>query len=164
MHKGWVLLLLMGLTACAPGTSPESVQTGSGGAASISESKQVSGECPQKRNTPRAPSALYHRTNPLKPTAENLEKGKTLYQQTAKPLACKFCHGENGDGQGDPDFASTPPARNFTCAAQMNAIPDGQLFWVIQNGSPGTAMPAHPDLSENEMWQLVLYIRGFSGS
>lgn len=122
----------------------------------------TSGVCPQKRNAPRAPSAFYKRANPLQATAENRQQGETLYQRTAKPFACKTCHGAQGDGRGDPDFESTPPARNFTCAAIMKTLPDGQLFWIIQNGSPGTSMPAHPNLSETEIWQLVLYIRGFA--
>jgi mono/diheme cytochrome c family protein len=164
MQKGWVFLLLMGMTACAPATSPVPAETGSGGTASVGEPKLVSGECPQKRQTARAPSAFFNRTNPLPLTPENLQKGENLYLQTAKPLACKICHGESGNGQGDPDFASTPPARNFTCGAQMNGIPDGQLFWIIRNGSPGTAMPAHPGLSEDEIWKLVLYIRSLSGA
>ncbi|CCQ90609.1 putative Cytochrome c [Nitrospina gracilis 3/211] len=122
-----------------------------------------SGVCPQKRTTPRAPTAFYKRTNPLEATGENLTQGETLYQRTAKPLTCKTCHGERGDGFGDPDFESTPPARNFTCAATMQGLSDGQLFWVIRNGSPGTSMPAHPNLSETEIWQLVLYLRTFAG-
>lgn len=122
------------------------------------------GICPQKRTTPSAPPAFYQLANPLGATAENLAQGKMLYQETAKPFACKTCHGVRGNGLGDPDFQSTPPARNFTCAATMQSLPDGQLFWIIRNGSPGTSMPAHRDLSETQIWQLILYIRSFSGN
>ncbi len=41
----------------------------------------------------------------------------------------------------------------------MDAIPDGQLFWVIRNGSPATGMLSHPELSDEETWQVVRYIR-----
>ncbi|NIP99686.1 MAG: cytochrome C, partial [Nitrospinaceae bacterium] len=42
-------------------------------------------------------------------------------------------------------------------------IPDGQMFWIIKNGSPGTRMPAFGNLSDEQIWQLVLYIRQFAG-
>jgi hypothetical protein len=34
-----------------------------------------------------------------------------------------------------------------------------QLFWIIRFGLPGTAMPPHPRLKDEQMWQLVLYLR-----
>ena len=55
-----------------------------------------------------------------------------------------------------------PPPRNFTCEKVMEALPDGQLFWVIKNGSKGTAMPAHKfSLRDDQIWQLILFIRRF---
>jgi len=115
--------------------------------------------CHQNRNTPAAPASLRDRINPLPAGEDTREAGRRLYQKEAKPLACKLCHGERGDGRGDPDFESAPPARNFTCAPVMNALPDGQLFWIIRNGSPDTAMPAYPHLSEDDIWKLIHYIR-----
>ncbi|NIS85156.1 MAG: hypothetical protein GWN88_08570 [Nitrospinaceae bacterium] len=45
----------------------------------------------------------------------------------------------------------------------MKTIPDGQMFWIIRNGSRGTAMPAHEStLSEKETWQLILFVRQFA--
>ena len=52
----------------------------------------------------------------------------------------------------------------------MSDLPDGQLFWIIQNGSPDTAMPpqtgssmpAYRNLTDEEIWQLVRYIRNFA--
>lgn len=117
--------------------------------------------CPQVRKTPPAPPAVRDRINSLELTDENIRAGQRLFQ-TAKPLACKLCHGEQGDGKGDPDFESIPPARNFTCAPTMNALSDGQLFWIIRNGSPDTSMPAFSDLSEEDVWRLVHYLREFS--
>jgi mono/diheme cytochrome c family protein len=46
----------------------------------------------------------------------------------------------------------------------MNDIPDGQLFWIIRNGSKGTAMPAFKDLKDEQIWHLILYIRSFAGN
>jgi hypothetical protein len=66
----------------------------------------------------------------------------------------------------------------------MNALTDGQLYWVIERGggdfhvpatqgaqqvtrpgrgAPFTAMPGHGDhLSDTEVWQLILYIRSLA--
>ncbi|MDH5458255.1 MAG: c-type cytochrome, partial [Nitrospinota bacterium] len=79
-----------------------------------------------------------------------------------KPITCKTCHGEKGDGIAESGFESTPPPRNFTCAETMEALPDGQLFWIIRNGSPKTSMFAFPSLSDEQVWQLIHYIRQFS--
>jgi hypothetical protein len=41
----------------------------------------------------------------------------------------------------------------------VNGIPDGQLFRIIQNGSPGTSMPSFKALRDEQVWQGVLYLR-----
>ena len=55
-----------------------------------------------------------------------------------------------------------PPPRNFTCSEMMKGIADGQLYWIIKNGSPGTGMPAFGSLPDDQVWQLVRYIRSLS--
>ena len=102
----------------------------------------ASGICPQQRATARAPLAYFRKENPLPPTPENTEVGKKLYYQNARPTACKLCHGVRGNGNGKLAVGLDPPPRNFTCAQTMDGISDGQLFWVIKNGSSRTAMPA----------------------
>jgi len=44
----------------------------------------------------------------------------------------------------------------------MNEIPDGQLYWVIKNGSPGTGMMSFAGLPDEQVWQLVHYIRSLA--
>lgn len=122
----------------------------------------ASAECPQNRNTPTAPEEFLAMQNPITLNDANLKAGETLFQLQGKPIACKACHGVKGDGKSESDFESTPPARNFSCAETMRALPDGQLFWVIRNGSPNTSMFAFPSLSDKQVWQLIHYIRQFS--
>ena len=118
-------------------------------------------KCPQTRKTPSAPQNFLSLQNPLPLNDKNLKSAEKLFQEKTKPIACKFCHGVTGNGESDPDFESTPSARNFTCAATMDKLPDGQLFWIIKNGSKNTSMFAFADLSDNQVWQLVHYIRAF---
>ncbi|WP_420812590.1 c-type cytochrome [Nitrosococcus wardiae] len=63
------------------------------------------------------------------------KKGKQLYLTDAEPVACANCHGVHGDGQGPIGKYLQPPPTNFTCAELMDALPNGQLFWVIKSGS-----------------------------
>ena len=120
------------------------------------------GECPQTRKTPTAPKQFLVMKNPLPLNAETLKAGEALFQKQALPITCKTCHGVKGNGKGEPDFESTPAARNFTCVKTMETLTDGQLFWIIRNGSPNTSMFGFPDLSDKQVWQLVHYIRQFA--
>ncbi|KMP11278.1 hypothetical protein UR09_03820 [Candidatus Nitromaritima sp. SCGC AAA799-A02] len=120
-------------------------------------------DCPQVRKTPKAPGSFLSKANPLKPAPENISAGKLLYEKKAKPLPCVQCHGVNGNGVGKLAKGMTPHPRNFACQETMKKIPDGQLFWVIKNGSKGTGMMGFKLLKDNQIWQLILYIRGFGG-
>lgn len=121
-----------------------------------------SGICLQKRKTQRAPGRYLKKKNPITPTPKNLAEGKRLFNKDAKPTVCRLCHGAKGNGNGSLARRLDPPPRNFTCAEVMSDLPDGQLFWVIQNGSRGTAMPAHKStLKPVEIWQLILFIKQF---
>lgn len=123
-----------------------------------------SGICPQVRKTPKAPADFLKLKNPLPPTPENTLAGETLFHLDAKPTVCKVCHGMSADGLGILFKQLSPKPRNFTCSVTMQEISDGQMFWVIKNGSPGTAMPSFSNLSDDQVWQVILYIRQFGKS
>lgn len=133
-------------------------------AAAISSSGGAgqSDACIQPRKTVRAPDSFLAMKNPLPASAEVLQAGKELFQKTAKPAACAMCHGDKGDGKGMMGAALVPPPRNFTCNAMMKDIPDGQLFWIIKKGSPGTGMMSFSGLSDDKVWQLIHYIRSLA--
>ena len=118
-------------------------------------------ECPQPRFTGRAPAALYARVNPLASNRANLRAGADLYHELLQP-ACTDCHGKRGEGNGPLASRFDPRPRNFACRQTVNGIPDGQLYWIIENGSPATAMPSFGFLGEDEIWQLVIYIRSLA--
>lgn len=118
--------------------------------------------CPQPRQTVQAPDEFYNLVNPLGNTADNIEKGRLLFSLDVQPT-CVMCHGAQGDGTGGFGADMSPKPRNFTCAETMSPIPDGQLFWVIRNGSPDTGMPPFQDLRDEQIWQLILYIRSLGG-
>tara|TARA_B110000438_G_scaffold198712_1_gene190210 strand:- start:6020 stop:6529 length:510 start_codon:yes stop_codon:yes gene_type:complete len=123
----------------------------------------ASGICPQLRKTKKAPSKYLLKKNPLFANAKNIERGKSLYQKNSKPTSCKMCHGIRGNGNGRLARGLEPTPRNFTCTEIMKSLSDGQLFWVIKNGSNGTAMPAFKfTLSDKDIWQIIHYLKRFS--
>jgi mono/diheme cytochrome c family protein len=122
----------------------------------------LAGDCIQKRKTPQAPNNIFKQANPLKATAENISAGEKLYTKEAKPLACVQCHGVKGKGDGKMAKGMTPKPRDFSCHAMMKDISDGQLFWIIKNGSKGTGMMGFKSLKDEQIWQVVSYIRKFS--
>ena len=117
------------------------------------------GECPQPRFTGKAPAEYLARTNPLASNAETLAAGETIYNGKSRSVPCAICHGTRGDGKGPLASQYNPRPRNFACKATVNGIPDGQLFWIVRYGSPGTAMPPSKDLTEEQIWQVVAYMR-----
>ncbi len=118
--------------------------------------------CVQPRKTAQAPANLLTKTNPLPSSTGAIKAGKELFLKGVQPVACVMCHGELGDGKGLMGAAFVPPPRNFTCGTMMRDLPDGQLFWIIKNGSPGTGMMAFPGLPDEQVWQLIHYIRSLA--
>lgn len=118
--------------------------------------------CPQPRFTGAAPDDYLARKNPLPDDAGHLASGERIYLGKSNNFGCAACHGTKGRGDGVLAQQFDPPPRNFACARTVNGIPDGQLFWIIRFGSPGTSMPAHKDLSDEQIWQLASYLRRLS--
>ena len=119
--------------------------------------------CPQPRFTGKAPDDYYARVNPLDPATDaNTKAGEQLFLGQSRVANCQICHGKKGDGKGALSSQYDPPPRNFACAATINGVADGQLFWIIRFGSPGTAMPPHPGLKDEQVWQVVQYLRGLA--
>ena len=104
--------------------------------------------------------------NPLPATEDTIEKGKKLFQGKA---FCVTCHGKDGKGLGgdiEPGTLKGPLPRDFTDQDWQATRTDGELFWILQNGSKGTAMAKFIPLvlTEEEAWQVLLYVRSFSQS
>ncbi len=94
------------------------------------------------------------------------DKGKVVYEKR-----CTWCHGADGDGAGASKDFLNPPPRDFTSGNYKikssvfdDMVPsDDDVFRMIRDGMPGTAMPGWSDiLSEQEMWDLVAYVKTFA--
>lgn len=102
--------------------------------------------------------------NPLPATEDTIEKGKKLFHGKA---FCVTCHGKDGRGFGgdiEPGTLKGPLPRNFTDKEWQAVRTDGELFWILKNGSKGTAMASFVPLilTEEEAWQVLRYVRSFA--
>src|SRR3990167_572691 len=75
--------------------------------------------------------------------AADIENGKRLFNER-----CVGCHGFEGQGDGPMAKFVNPPPRRFVGGifkyktTEGEGVPtDGDMFRVITNGLPGTAMP-----------------------
>jgi mono/diheme cytochrome c family protein len=100
-------------------------------------------------------------TNPHPSTPEIIEQGKQIFEGKG---FCRTCHGIDGKGLGlNPENFRGPLPRNFTDKDWQAARTDGELFWILKNGSKGTAMASFIPLvlTEEEAWKVITYIRSF---
>lgn len=110
---------------------------------------------------PRVPPADLERIqeieSPFFTTPERIAKGREIY--FGKGL-CVTCHSKNGKGVKMPGHSP----RNFTDSKWQEARTDGELMWVLKNGSPGTGMPVRVGkvISEEEGWNVIQFIRTFN--
>ncbi|MBI4000529.1 MAG: cytochrome c [Nitrospira defluvii] len=98
--------------------------------------------------------------SPVASTPASIAQGKALYEGKG---TCFNCHGKEGKGDGPAGAILNPSPRNFTNCKFHKKRKDGELFWVIKNGSAGTGMvslvPAA--ITEEEAWTIINYERSF---
>lgn len=91
--------------------------------------------------------------NPVEPTDFALLEGKELYG-----IFCTPCHGETGAGDGPVGKKYVPTPSDIRPGGHGAHHSDGELFVILSNGIGG--MPAfRADLSPEERWKIVLYLR-----
>ena len=136
---------------------------------------QTSGNRPQAAGGARLRRALtllslflgFIVTGPAMAKPGDAKKGEAIYAKR-----CAACHGAEGDGLGPVAERLNPPPRDFTAGQYKiktsgldeTAPNDDDLYRMIRNGMPGTAMPGWGDmLSEQDTWDLIVYIKAFAG-
>ena len=89
--------------------------------------------------------------NPFAGSAKEAKAGEYEFR-----INCALCHGLGAKGGGrGPDL---------TRAQKKHAHNDAEMFQIISNGIPGTAMPANGTngqgvgMTDEEIWQIITYI------
>jgi mono/diheme cytochrome c family protein len=145
MGKGWfffVLLSILFMTACVRGN-----QSGSNFIV-YDQSIEI-------------PAEYASGENPYVVGDKEIEAGKLIYLTN-----CASCHGESGAGDG-PAAISLEPAP-LDLGERQSELSDAYLYWRIAEGGMMTpfnsVMPAWKNVfSEEQIWQLVTYIRSLNG-
>ncbi len=110
----------------------------------------------------KVPADAVNVPNPVEADEDAIKK---VFKKSYKKK-CKKCHGSKGNGKGPGAKGMEPPPPDWTAGTPAT---DGQLYWLIMNGSEGTEMKgwkaglAKPgkEVSEEEAWIMVHIIRGF---
>jgi mono/diheme cytochrome c family protein len=103
------------------------------------------------------PQAGPDSTNPVKPTAASQAQAKSIYARD-----CALCHGEDGSGKTDLAKDMQLTLLDWTDSKSLGNRSDKELFHTIRVGKD--KMPAEEDgrAKDSEIWNLIVYIRGFS--
>jgi mono/diheme cytochrome c family protein len=92
--------------------------------------------------------------NPVPLTPQVLAEGREHFADH-----CAICHGNDGSGDTEVGRGLYPRAPDMRQPATQS-LPDGELFYIIENGVRLTGMPAwasHEGTDDN--WRLVHFIR-----
>ncbi len=105
------------------------------------------------------PDEYKDKVNPLANDPAAIASGNEAYF-----ALCSQCHGEDGRGHGTEAASLNPPPADFTNQERMRELTDGYLFWRISDGGNfdpyNSLMTAWGTLlSEQEMWELISYLR-----
>lgn len=93
--------------------------------------------------------------NPFPATQENIHAGQQNFSSY-----CMVCHGLDGQNTGVPFADRMSPPVPLLTSPQVQSYSDGQLKWIIDNGIFPSGMPASKGiLSDDEIWQIVVYVR-----
>lgn len=94
----------------------------------------------------RVPRKDAARENPFAKSPTAVPAGERLFRQH-----CAECHGEDAQGRnGKPDLVHSP---------DVAAATQGELFWLLTNGSLKNGMPSWSRLPEQQRWAIVSYLK-----
>jgi cytochrome c1 len=113
----------------------------------------------ESRSVPSDPSPV---PNIAEPTAESIARGKDTYFK----LSCHSCHGNEGKGDGQQKMVDTEgfptSPRDFTLGIFKGNHDPKSVYWRVALGMPGSPMPATSNATEDQMVDLVHFIRSLS--
>ncbi|MBI4400889.1 MAG: cytochrome c [Nitrospirae bacterium] len=91
-------------------------------------------------------------------SAGDPQNGKARYEQY-----CAVCHGPRGLGDGPMAKATTPPATRLTAPEVRNKT-DQDLLASIADGKGGTMPAWRGILTDQELLDVLAYVRSLQGS
>jgi mono/diheme cytochrome c family protein len=102
------------------------------------------------------PKNILVKKNPVAESDAVLAKAQTSYNQR-----CVQCHGREGRGDGPMAGMTKEKPVDLTNRANMAAMTDGEIFWIITKGD--RSMPAFESkLTDEDRWGLIHLLRSMS--
>lgn len=83
----------------------------------------------------------------------SLHRGEVIYQ-----VQCAKCHGVEGRGDAEGAARLNPPPRDFASRPWKTEPTSERIREVIAQGIPGTAMPAAPSLTGQDLDSVVRHV------
>jgi len=97
----------------------------------------------------KVPAKEHEKTNPFRDQADAVAAGQRVYKDH-----CSHCHGDNQQGnKKHPQLRSARVQREAT---------EGDLHWLLVNGSMGHGMPSWSKLGDPQIWQLVSFLKSLN--
>ena len=90
------------------------------------------------------------RTNPYSGQSQAVAAGARLYGEH-----CAQCHGNDALGMATKPSLRTKSVRDLT---------DGELWWLMKNGSRPRGMPSWNSLPAPSRWQIITYVKSLGAS
>jgi mono/diheme cytochrome c family protein len=147
-HRGFIVVALFGIVTAALGYR---YIVGHGFSAREKPSALETLIARRLRRLATSSSAKQQR-NPLSPTPLRIAEARDHFADH-----CALCHGNDGAGDTMINKGLYPPAPDLR-DKDTQALSDGELFSIIQNGIRFTGMPGWGGEDE-ENWELVLFLR-----
>jgi len=94
----------------------------------------------------KVPAKEHDKSNPYHDQTDAIAAGRRVFVDH-----CAHCHGEDAEGT-----KKRPSLR--TSRVQQEAT-EGDLYWLLRNGSMGYGMPTWGKLGDPQIWQVVTYLR-----
>ena len=85
------------------------------------------------------------RTNPFASQQDAVAAGSKIFSDH-----CAKCHGADAQGRGKKPSLRTK---------EVQQAADGEIFWLLRNGSLRRGMPTWSSLPEQSRWQVIAYVK-----
>jgi mono/diheme cytochrome c family protein len=94
----------------------------------------------------KVPASEHGKLNPFEGQADAVAAGRRVFVEH-----CSRCHGENAEGT-----KKHPPLHSDRIQHEAS---DGDLHWILTNGSMGKGMPPWSKLPDEQRWQVIAYLK-----
>lgn len=94
----------------------------------------------------KVPERDHGKSNPYHDQQDAVAAGQRIFHDH-----CAHCHGEDAMGT-----KKRPSLRSERVQQQAT---EGDLHWLLVNGSMGSGMPSWSKLGDPQIWQVITYVR-----